>query len=49
MTCIKRQCIEEDMGPRVWTRCSEDLKKKKKSIEITVQLRHRYDDALRCL
>lgn len=29
MTCIKRQCIEEDMGPRVWTRCSEDLKKKK--------------------
>lgn len=33
ITCIKRQCtypMEEDMGPRVWTRCSEDLKKKKK-------------------
>lgn len=25
------------------------FEKKKKSIEITVQLRHRYDDALRCL
>lgn len=58
ITCIKRQCtypMEEDMGPRVWTRCSEDLKKKKKKgkkclSKSVVQLRHRYhDDALRCL